>query len=497
MEAIDENTNNSIKVSARNQVIIPSSSSTTTSPSRNPRTRFSTYYDVPDISPTARIICKTLVHASPDDIESALSSMGIVATHELVNEVLKLSYNSPSSAVNFFRWAGRGQKLLPFAWNLMVDILGKNEMFEQMWDAIRSMKQEGILSLATFASVFDSYCGACRYNEAFMSFDVMSMYGVEQDVVAVNSILSVFCREGKQMMKALEFLDKVKDSVPLDVDSFAILLEGWDKEGNVVEAKKTFGDMVAQFGWSLQHISSYETFLTMLVRGGQTVEALKFIRVMIEKNCLPGFKFFSNALEILVKQNDSANAVMLWDIMVGIDLMPNLIMYNALIGLLCNNNDIDKAFQFLDEMVFHGAFPDSLTYNMIFKCLIKNKRVHEVGNFFCEMIKNEWPPTHLNCAAAISMLFDCDEPETAIEIWNYMVDNGILPLEESANALLIGLRNLRRLSEVRRFAEDMLDRRIVVYEVTMQKLKNAFYKENRSMRDKYDSLARKWKTVRI
>ncbi|KAJ4729136.1 Pentatricopeptide repeat-containing protein [Melia azedarach] len=379
----------------------------------------------------------------------------------------------------------------------MVDILGKNDRFEQMWDAIRSMKEDGSLSLTTFASVFCSYCGAGRYDEAIMSFDVMNMYGVEQDVVAVNSLLSAICHEENQTIKALEFFNRIKESIHPDGDSFAILLEGWEKERNVLEAKKTFGEMVARFEWSPQHILAYESFLLTLIHEAHANEALKFLRVMKGENCLPSLKFFSNALDILVKHNDSTHAVLLWDIMMGIGLMPNLIMYNAMIGLLCNNNDVDNALRFFDEMVFHGAFPDSLTYNMIFECLIENKKVHEVEIFFHEMIRNEWPPTHLNCAAAITMLLEGDEPEIAIEIWNYMVENGISPLEVSANALLVGLRKLCRLSDVRRFAEDMLDRRILIHEVTMQRLKNAFYKEGRSMRDKYDSLERRWKTSQM
>ncbi|KAK2661886.1 hypothetical protein Ddye_000460 [Dipteronia dyeriana] len=496
MEEIAENPVNILKNSIRNQ-IIPPSSSTTTSPTRNPRTRFPSRRDRPSISPSARIVCEILTHASSEDVESALSTSGVIPTRDLVEEVLQLSYNSPFAAVDFFRWAGRAYKLAPYEWNLMVDILGKNHMFEQMWDAIRSMKQQGVLSLSTFASVFGSYCEAQRYDEAIMSFDVMNMYGVSQDVLAVNSLLSVICRQDNQMVKALEFFDRIGGSIQPDGDSFAILLEGWEKEGNVVEAKRTFGEMVDRFGWSPQHISSYETLLTTLIRKDLANEALKFLKVMKGENCLPGLSFFSTALDIFVKQNDSTHAVVLWDIMVGGGLIPNLIMYNAVMGLLCNNDDLNNVFRFLDNMVFHGAFPDSLTYNMIFQCLIKNKKAHKVEKFFYEMIKNEWPPTHLNCASAITMLLDGDEPETAIEIWNYMVENDILPLEVSANALLVGLCNMGRLLEVWRFAEDMLDRRIVIYEVTMHKLKNAFSEESRTLRDKYDTLAKRWKISRM
>ena len=361
----------------------------------------------------------------------------------------------------------------------MVDLLGKNQSFEPMWDAMRSMKQEGLLSIATFVSVFGSYCTAHRFSEATMSFDVMDRYGVQQDVVAVNSLLSAICCEDNQMSVAIEFFDRIKMKIPSDGDTFSILLEGCEKEGNVAKAENLFGEMVVRVGWSPKNISAYDAFLTMLVRGSHVDEAVKFLQVMKGHNCLPGLKFFSNALDILVKQNDSTHIVPLWDIMVGGGLLPNLIMYNAVIGLACNNNDVHNAFRFLDEMVFYGAFPDSLTYNMIFQCLVRNKRVREVGKFFLEMIKNEWPPTSSNYVVAIKMLLENDDPEMAIDIWNYMAENSVSPLEESANEFLIGLLNLGRLVEVKRFAETMLDRRINLFDSTKEKLKSVFYKKGK------------------
>ncbi|XVE57276.1 hypothetical protein DITRI_Ditri04bG0078400 [Diplodiscus trichospermus] len=459
--------------------------------------RFPSYLDATDISPRARILCDLLTRASPHDIESALSSAGITPTSEDIQQVLGFSYNHPSSAVKFFRWAGRFVKPSAYAWNIMVDLLGKNQSFEPMWDAMRSMKQEGLLSIATFVSVFSSYCTAHRFSEATMSFDVMDRYGVQQDVVAVNSLLSAICCEDNHMSVAIEFFDRIKTKIPPDGDTFAILLEGWEKEGNVAKAKNTFGEMVVRIGWSPKNISAYDAFLTTLVRGSHVDEAIKFLQVMKGHNCLPGLKFFSNAFDILVKQNDETHIIPLWDTLVGGGLLPNLIMYNAVIGLACNNNDVRNAFRFLDEMVFNGAFPDSLTYNMIFQCLVRNKRVREVGRFFIEMIKNECPPTGSNCVVAIKMLLENDDPEMAIDIWNYMAENCVSPLEESSNELLIGLVNLGRLVVVKTFAEKMLDKRINIFDSTMEKLKNVFYKEGRSLRDKYDSLSRRWKTTQM
>lgn len=456
--------------------------------------KFPTYLDAPAVSSTARTFCEILTRASPHEVESALSRTGLIPAPEVVQEVLKLSYESPSSAIKFFRWSSCSQKHSAYTWNLMVDLLGKNQLFDPMWDAIRSMRQEGVLSTAAFVSVFSSYCMGHRFNEAVMSFDVMHKYGIQQDIIAVNALLSAICLEDNQTSRAFEVLDKIKEKILPDGDSFTILFEGWEKEGNLVKAKSTFDEMIECLGWNKLHMSAYSASLMMLFRGSQADEAIKLLQVMKDNNCLPELKFFSNALDILVKQSDSTHVVLMWDIMVGSGLLPNLVMYNAVIGLLCNNKDIQKMFQFLDDMVLHGAFPNSLTYNMIFQCLVKNKRVRQLHKFLCEMIKNEAPPTHDNCAAAITMALEEDDPEMAIDIWNYMVENQVSPLEQSANALLIGLCNLCRLTVLARFVEDMVNREVDIYESTIAKLKNAFYKEGRSTKDRFDSLLRRRKT---
>ncbi|KAF3449243.1 hypothetical protein FNV43_RR09971 [Rhamnella rubrinervis] len=445
------------------------------------------------LSSTVRIIYDILVRSSPQNIESALASTGIVLSSDVVVQVLKLSYQYPSSAVKFFRWAGLRLKLSAEAWNLMVDLLGKNLLFEPMWDAVRSMHQEGVLSMVTFTSIFSSYCAAGRVNDAVKSFEVMGRYGFPPDIFAANSMLSAICRDENSggAAKALNFLENMKATTGIDPDedSYAILLEGWEKEGNVGEATTTFGAMVVRIGWRSTNVFAYDAFLRTLVRGSQVEDALKFLRVMIGKGCLPSLKFFSDAFDILRKRNDIRQAILMWEAMVGNGLLPNLAMYNAMIALHCDNVDSDGAYRLLDEMVFNGAFPDSFTYNVIFSCLVKNEKVRDASKFFVEMVKNEFPPSPSSCAAAIKMFFKGEEPEIALQVWNFMLDNGVQPLDSAANALLLGLCRLGRLTKLRRTLEDMLDRRIDIYKSTMESLKNAYYKEGRSGRDKYENVS--------
>lgn len=442
--------------------------------------------------PRVRSLCDILSRTPTTELERALSSCGITPVPELVEAVLCLSYSSPASAVQFFRWSGLSVKHSSRSWNLMVDILGRNALFDAMWDAIRSMKQEGgVLSTATFASAFGSYCSAGKIKEAIMTFDVMDRYGVAKDVVAVNSLLSAICRQDGHATDAADFYDRVKTSVPPDADTFAILFEGWEKEGNTTRAKTTFGEMVIRIGWKADNMSAYDAFLSTLVRANQTQEALKFLKVMKTNSCLPGLKFFSNALDILVKHNNSDHALTLWDVMVtDSGLVPDSSMFNAMISLLCTNQNIDQAFRFLDEMPFYGAFPDATTYNSVFECLVRNKRAREAETFFREMLKNEQPPSLSNCAGAIRMFFDQFDPVTALEVWSYVMEDLAPPQgSECANLVLLGLGEFERLSDVTRYAEEMLDMGIELRPTVIEKLRNSFQKAGRL--DSYERIMRR------
>ncbi|XP_074589454.1 pentatricopeptide repeat-containing protein At5g15010, mitochondrial-like [Curcuma longa] len=442
---------------------------------------------VPD--PRVRAFCDILSRVPPAEVETVLSRCGITPLSEHVEAVLRLCYATPAAAVRFFRWAGLTLKHTPYAWNLMVDILGKNGLFEPMWDAIRSMKQEAVLSAATFASAFGSYCTAGRIKEAVMTFDVMDRYGVAKDVVAVNSLLSAICCEDGHTSDAADFFDRAKATIPPNGDTFAILLEGWENEGNVARAKTTFGEMVIRVGWNADNMSAYDAFLTTLVRGSQSDEAVKFLKVMKTNNCLPGLKFFSNALDILIQQQSHLHALSLWNIMVTESgLIPNLVVCNSMIGLLCTQRDLNSAYRLLDEMPYYGVFPDDLTYNIIFDSLIRNKMKHEAEKFFAEMRKNERRPSPQNCTAAVRMYFTQYDPSAAVDMWNYMVEE-LSPDEECANELLIGLCELGRFTEVRRYAGDMLDMGVKIQSFTLDKLRTAFYKAGRQ--DAYDRIVRR------
>lgn len=374
-----------------------------------------------------------------------------------------------------------------------MDLLGKNSLFDAMWDAIKSMKKEGLLSLATFASVFSSYVVGDRVEEAFMTFEVMDQYGIPRDIVALNSLLSAICREGRTK-KANEFLRIAKDKIRADADTYAILLEGWEREGDISNSRKTFDEMVFDIGWDRGNVPAYDSFLCTLIKGPNGFhESLKFLNTMKERSCSPGVKFFGFALEECVRKSDARGAALLWEAMkVRSDFRPDAHMYNMMISLHCELGNGDIAGRYLDDMVYDGVFPNTRSYNTLFQCLLKTRKLLEASTTFTEMVKNECLPSQDNCIAGLRLFLDSGDPYMAIKVWKFLIENYDSNLEESGNFLILGLRDCNRVQEAVKYAEDMIDRRIKLSSSTLTKLKHSLVKAGKT--PMYDELLRKWKT---
>ncbi|KAM1966061.1 hypothetical protein ACFX15_046328 [Malus domestica] len=460
------------------------------------RPTFASYLDTPNLPPKIGLLCEILAKTHTLSVEERLEETGVRVTQEDVEEVLKLSYGFPGPSVKFFRWAGRQLNDVhsPYAWNLLVDLLGKNCFFDAMWDAISAMAKERLLSLATFASVFSSYVVANRVKEAISTFECMSQYGCPRDIVALNSLLSAICRDGKTA-DAVEFLRVAKVKIRPDPDTYAILLEGLENEGNVDCARQVFSEMVIEIGWDPNNVPAYDSFLNTLLKGPDGIrEAVKVFETLKNRRCYPGISFFRLALDECVKKCDSRGADTLWQAMVGrIGCQPDTSMYNLVISLHCRDGNVDLAKRMFDEMVYNGAFPNSQTYNMVFKLLIKDRKLKEASALFTEMVKNECVPELANCDIAVRIFLDFGDPYFAIKVWKCMIENYHSGLEDTGNLLVVGLRDLNRVPEAVKYAEDMIARGMKLDFSTLSKLKQDLFRARKEY--VYNELLRKWKAL--
>ncbi|XP_050230139.1 pentatricopeptide repeat-containing protein At1g77360, mitochondrial-like [Mercurialis annua] len=457
---------------------------------------FPSYLETPNLSPKIKLLCEIIARTPSSTVESVLDDTGIYVSQSEVEQVLKLSYSFPGPAVKFFRWSGfrLNDNHSPYSWNLVVDLLGKNCLFDAMWDAIKSMRTKGLVSLATFASVFGSYVIAARVKSAIMAFEVMNQYSVVRNVAALNSLLSAICRDGKTV-DAMDFFAVAKHSIPPDADTYAILLEGWEKEMNAVSSRQTFNEMVRSIGWDPVNVPAYDTFLCTLITSYNNglKEAIEFLEMMQERRCYPGVKFFRLAMEECLKVNDVRAARKIWEAVVGRNgFKPDVDMYNLMISLYCYSSNIDAAERFFDDMVYNGVFPDRQTYNVLFQFLIKSRKLKEASVLYNEMIKNEYIPNQVNCSAAVRVFMHSKDPYMAIKVWKCMIENYGSDLEETANLLIVELCDLCMDPEALKYADGMIEKGINLSSSSMTKLKICLKHARKEFA--YEELFRKWKT---
>ncbi|CAL5019167.1 unnamed protein product [Urochloa decumbens] len=431
------------------------------------------------------------------DLDAELDKAKVGVTTDDVEKVLRFSYAHPRAAVAFFRWAGHkhlGHEHSPYSWNLVVDILGKNRLFEPMWDTVRSMHSQRLLSLATFASVFSSLAASPGGNP-LKAFVDMPRYGMTRDTPALNSLLSALCRANR--------LDDARAAIPVaraeagtrpDADSYAIILEGCEAAADPRVAREVFDEMVRAVGFDPDNVPAYDSFLTTLVSSDSPTalrEAMQYLAVLSKRRCSPGEKFFRAALVAHLEARELRDAVALWDDFVGHrGLIPDMEMYNTMIMVQDSLGHAEVIVEYLDDMAFNGVFPDASTYNLVLRVLLKGRKLREAAAIFSEMVKNELWPNEENCSLALRMFLDTRDWEMGIKIWNSMVENGLPPLEESGNMLVSKLRD-DRLPEACKYAEDMIDRGIKLSSSTLSKLKQCLQKINKG--DIHDHLLRKWK----
>ncbi|XP_073000225.1 pentatricopeptide repeat-containing protein At3g61360-like [Typha latifolia] len=365
-----------------------------------------------------------------------------------------------------------------------------------MWDVVNSMRAEGILSLATFASIFSSLAAADRPDEAVSAFLSMPLHGVPRDTPALNSLLSALCRAGRTT-DARGALPRVRSEagVSPDADSFAILLEGCENESDYRAARLVFDEMVKTVGWDPVNVPAYDSFLTTLVRSNPSglSEAMRFFEIMQHNRCFPGIKFFRAALQAYVDTRDARGAAGLWEVLSRQGrCLADTNMYNSMISLHGYLQQTDAAIRCLDEMVLHGAFPDSQTYNVLLQFLLKSRKLREAVAIFNEMVKNECCPSHSNCVTAVRIFIDTGDWKMGVKVWKCMVANNLQPFEESGNMLVAKLRDMDLLPEACKIAEDMIDRGIKLSSSTLSKLKHSLLKVGKG--SIHDHLLRKWKS---
>ncbi|XP_034888467.1 pentatricopeptide repeat-containing protein At2g13420, mitochondrial isoform X2 [Populus alba] len=327
----------------------PSSSSITKKPS------FQSYLETPNLPPTIKLLCEIIANTPSHNVESVLDATVIRVNQTDVEQVLKLSYSSPGSAVKFFRWAGLqlNDKHSPYSWNLVVDLL-------EGWE-----KEMNVASArTTFA-------------------DMVSMVGWDpRNVPAYDTFLSTLLKGYDGLREAMKHFDIMKDRGCFPgVKFFRLALEECLKCNDIRAAMLIWETLVARVGFR-PDIQLYNLMIAIHCYDNQTDIANKFLDEMIYNGVFPDSQTYNVLFQYLTKYKKLKEASFVLNEMIKNEFFPTKTNCNAAIKAYMDSkepymaikvwkcmmenygeSDLEEAGNMLVvELRYHRMVPEAVKY---------------------------------------------------------------------------------------------------------------------------------------
>ncbi|KAL5725368.1 hypothetical protein ACHQM5_008520 [Ranunculus cassubicifolius] len=422
-------------------------------------------------------LSKIMMDCPKETLEPTLNESGIRISQELVEEILKKFENAGMQSYRFFDWAGKQRNYTHSvkSYHTIIGSLAKIRQYKIMWDLVNTMRSQGVLNVETFCVIMRKYARAHKVEEAIYTFNVMDKYGIEPNLIAFNSLLSAFCKS-KNVRKAQEIFDSMKDRFDPDSKTYSILLEGWGRDPNIPKAMDIFREMVDS--GCHPDIVTYGILVSVLCNAGRVGEALQVVREMDGRGCRPTSFIYSVLIHTYGIDNQIEDAIDAFLEMEKNGIVPDVVVYNALIGAFCKVNRLKNVYRVLDEMDGKGISPNSRTCNIIINCLIGRGETDEAFTVFRRMIKLCEPDVD-TYTIMIKMFCETDRLDLALKIWKYMSLKRFVPSMHTFSVLINGLCAKEEVAKACDLLEEMLEKGIQPSGSTFGRLRQLLIKEKR------------------
>ncbi|KAL3849732.1 hypothetical protein ACJIZ3_011614 [Penstemon smallii] len=432
---------------------------------------------VQDSSVIAKKVCKIMMSCPKLGLDTVLDQSGIRVSEEVVEMVLEKFENAGMLAHRFFEWAGkqRHYEHSVRAYHVMIESLAKIRQYDIMWDLVNSMRSNGMLNIETFCIIMRKYARANKVEEAVYTFNMMKKYDVPPNLAAFNGLLSALCKS-KNISKAQEIFDAMKDQFLPDSKTYSILLQGWGRAPNLPKAREVFREMVSS-GCN-PDVVTYGIMVDILCKAGRIDEALEVISEMEFNGCQPTSFIYSVLIHIYGIENRIEDGIDTFLQMERNGVKPDVAAYNALISAFCKVNKYQNAYKVVDDMDKKGVSPNSRTCNILLSCLIGRGETDEAFKVFRKMSKVCEPDAD-TYTMMIRMFFGRDEPELALKLWKFMEKKQFAPSMHTFSALVDGLCDKGDVSRACVLMENMIERGIRPGRHTFGKLRHLLLKEGR------------------
>ncbi|KAG7941167.1 hypothetical protein I3843_16G025800 [Carya illinoinensis] len=430
-----------------------------------------------EVSDPLKRICEIMMSCPALALDTALNQSGIKVSPDIVEDVLKRFENAGMLAYRFFEWAGKQQDYVHSvrAYHTMINSLAKIRQYQMMWDLVNTMKNMGMLNVETFCIMMRKYARSQKVEEAVYTFNVMEKYNIPPNLAAFNGLLSALCKS-KNIRKAQEIFDSMKDRFVPDSKTYSILLEGWGKAPNLPKAREIFREMV-DVGCN-PDIVTYGIMVDVLCKAGRVDEAVGIVKNMDTCACKPTSLIYTVLIHTYGIEDRIEDAVDTFLEMERNGIKPDVAVYNALISAFCNVKRLKNVYRVLNDMNSKGITPNSRTCNIILNSLIIGGETDEAFRIFRRMIKVCEPDAD-TYTMMIKMFCERDELDMALKVWKYMRLKRFVPSMHTFSVLINGLCQKGNATKACVLLEEMIEKGIRPSRWTFERLRQLLLKEGR------------------
>ncbi|KAI6694030.1 hypothetical protein NL676_021740 [Syzygium grande] len=218
----------------------------------------------------------------------------------------------------------------------------------------------------SFNSYIRGYCRTNNMDNALHLLSSMMSCGVQPNSITCNILAHALCKRGllEEARKLLgQLVSEDNDKATLDLITSTILMDGYFKNGNVLEAV-TIWDEISQQNNKMDVIS-YNAFIHGLLSNRDMRSAIGAFCQMLKKGFHPDVFTYNILLRGFYKEGKLCEASHVYSIMLMKGVAPDLITYKIIIRGLCAHGDVEKAYEFLRLMLEESMVPDPSIWNCV------------------------------------------------------------------------------------------------------------------------------------
>ncbi|KAK7306506.1 hypothetical protein VNO77_44453 [Canavalia gladiata] len=404
-------------------------------------------------------VCKVIgeLFALDRNMEAVLDECGVQLSHDLVVDVLRRFKHARKPAFRFFCWAGQRSGFAHDSrtYNCMMQILGKTRQFETMVAMLEEMGEKGLLTMETFSIAIKAFASAKERKKAVGIFDLMKKYKFKVGVDAVNFLLDSLgaAKLGKEGQAVFE---KLKDRFTHNLQTYTVLLNGWCRVKNFLEAGRVWNEMIDR-GFK-PDIVAHNIMLEGLLKCKKKSNAIKLFEIMKAKGPVPNVRSYTIMIQDFCKQKMMREAVEYFDEMVDHGCQPDAALFTCLIAGFGRQKKMDMVYDLLKEMRERDCPPDGRTYNALIKLMASQHMPDDAVRIYKKMIRSGIKPTIHTYNMIMKSYFVTKNYEMGMAIWDEMHQKGCCPDDNSYTVFIGGLIRQGRSGEACKYLEEMLEK---------------------------------------